>query len=218
MSWYCDIAPGHPIHGPYHDREYGFPLKREDALFERLALEINQAGLSWILILKRREGLRRAFAGFSVDKVASYRGPTVVRLLKDPGIIRNRRKIEAVIENARRIQELRAGFGSLAAWIEHNHPRAKEDWVRLFKKTFVFTGGEVTAEFLMSIGYLPGAHHPGCPVYREIARLKPAWMRAAATAGSPKTTAQKLGNKITESEKTRKKKARARPKPKRGHK
>lgn len=217
MSWYCDIAPGHPIHGPYHDREYGFPLKREDALFERLALEINQAGLSWLLILKRRDGLRRAFANFSVDQVANFRGAAVNRLLKDPAIIRNRRKIEAVIENARRIQDLRAGFGSFAAWIEHNHPRAKEDWVKLFKKTFVFTGGEVTGEFLMSIGYLPGAHHPGCPVYDEIARLRPAWMRTQARTAVAKKTARKPRNKITKVERARPKAGR-RSKPGRGRK
>ena len=200
MSWYCDIAPGHPIHGPYHDNEYGFPLKKEDALFERLALEINQAGLSWILILKRRAGLRRAFSRFSVDKVAGYRRPDINRLLKDEAIIRNRRKVEAVIENARRIQDIRARFGSFAAWIEQNHPRAKEEWVKLFKKTFVFTGGEVTGEFLMSIGYLPGAHRPGCPVYDRIAVLRPAWMRAGpppARAAVPRASKGRARNKIT---------------------
>ena len=191
MSWYCDVAPGHPVHGPYHDREYGFPLKKEDALFERLALEINQAGLSWILILKRRPALRRAFDNFSVDKVARYGRPQINRLLKDEGVIRNRRKIEAVIENARRIRDIRTGYGSFAAWIEHHHPLGKADWVKLFKKTFVFTGGEVTNEFLMSIGYLPGAHHPGCPVYARIAVLGPAWMRSdtrpAAAPGAAKS-------------------------------
>ncbi|MFM8802198.1 MAG: DNA-3-methyladenine glycosylase I, partial [Tagaea sp.] len=70
MSGYCDAAPGHPLHGPYHDREYGFPLEGDDALFERLLLEINQAGLSWELMLKKREGFRAAYAGFSVAKVA----------------------------------------------------------------------------------------------------------------------------------------------------
>ena len=205
MSWYCDIAPGHPLHGPYHDREYGFPLAHEDALFERLALEINQAGLSWLLVLKRREGLRRAFDNFSVDRVAGYSSARINRLLTDPGIIRNRRKVEAIIENARRIRELRASSGSFAAWIERHHPLAKEDWVRLFKKTFVFTGGEVTGEFLMSIGYLPGAHHPGCPVYKKIARLKPAWMGVpAATYATPKKPTPKPRNKIS-----RRKKARA---------
>jgi DNA-3-methyladenine glycosylase I len=208
LSWYCDLAPGHPFHGPYHEREYGFPLTGEDALFERLALEINQAGLSWLLVLKRREALRRAFDNFQVDKVARYGPPTVGRLLKDPGIIRNRRKVEAVIENARRIRELRGRFGSFAAWIDGHHPRSKDSWVRLFRETFVFTGGEVTGEFLMSIGYLPGAHRRDCPVFAVVAELEPAWMRgqngqAKAPGQKPKQACP--GNKITKKLRTRRK-------------
>ena len=185
MSWYCDIAPGHPFHGPYHDHEYGFPLRDETALFERLALEINQAGLSWLLVLKRREGLRRAFDGFAVDKVASYGAAQRHRLLADPAIIRNRLKIDAIIENARRVRAIREASGSFAAWIATHHPLPKDDWVRLFKKTFLFTGGEVTGEFLMSIGYLPGAHRPTCPVYSRIAALEPPWRDNRATEARP---------------------------------
>ncbi|MFZ0694551.1 MAG: DNA-3-methyladenine glycosylase I, partial [Alphaproteobacteria bacterium] len=176
MSWYCDIAPGHPFHGPYHDLEYGFPLRDETALFERLALEINQAGLSWLLVLKRREGLRRAFDGFAVDQVADYGAAQRHRLLADPAIIRNRLKVDAIIENARRVRVIREASGSFAAWIATHHPLPKDDWVRLFKKTFLFTGGEVTGEFLMSIGYLPGAHRPTCPVYFRIGAMAPPWM------------------------------------------
>ena len=181
MSWYCDIAPGHPFHGPYHEREYGFPLHDDDALFERLAMEINQAGLSWLLVLRRRETLNRAFEGFKLERVARYGARQRARLMGDPGVIRNARKIEAVIENARRIGHLREEFGSFAAWIAANHPRAKPEWVKLFKKTFVFTGGEITGEFLMSIGYLPGAHREECPVYKRIARLRPPWMESGAS-------------------------------------
>jgi len=93
--------------------------------------------------------------------------------MRNPGIIRNRKKIDAAIENARRILEL----GSFAAWLEAHHPRSKEEWVRLFRQTFIFTGGEITGSFLLSIGYLPDAHDASCPVYRKIARLGPAWMR-----------------------------------------
>ena len=166
----CDIAPGHPFHGPYHDQEYGFPVADDDALFERLVLEINQAGLSWLTILKKREAFRAAFRGFDIDRVARMKPD---RLLRDAGIIRNRLKIEAAIENARRI---RAMPNSFAAWLEANHPRSKDEWVKLFRRTFVFTGGEITGSFLLSIGYLPGAHEEWCPVYRKIARLRPAWM------------------------------------------
>jgi DNA-3-methyladenine glycosylase I len=174
---YCHAARGHPFHGPYHDREYGFPLDGDDALFERLLLEINQAGLSWLTILKKREGFREAYDGFSVERVASYGDEDRARLLADARIIRNRLKVDAAIANARTILELRASHGSFAEWIEAHHPRSRPEWVKLFKKTFRFTGGEITGEFLMSIGYLEGAHHPACPVHGEIAALEPAWTR-----------------------------------------
>jgi DNA-3-methyladenine glycosylase I len=177
MSSYCDVAPGHPFHGPYHEREYGFPLAEDDALFERLVLEINQAGLSWLTILKKREAFRSAYAGFDIDKVAGFGARDRNRLLKDAGIIRNRLKVEAAIENARRLQAIRERHGSFAAWLDGRHPLPKAEWVKLFKETFRFTGGEIVGEFLMSTGYLPGAHRKDCPVYRRIERLKPAWMR-----------------------------------------
>ncbi|MGJ4729645.1 DNA-3-methyladenine glycosylase I [Luteimonas sp. SDU101] len=175
MSRYCDIAPGHPLHGPYHDSEYGFPQRDESGLFERLLLEINQAGLSWETILKKREGFRRAYHGFDVDAVAGYGEADRQRLLADPAIIRNRLKIDAAIHNARVVQGLRDSHGGFAAWLDaHAHeadgaPREKTAWVKLFKRTFRFTGGEITGEFLMSLGYLPGAHRPDCPVMQRIA-------------------------------------------------
>ena len=178
MSTYCDFAPGHPLHGPYHEHEYGYPLAEDDALFERLILEINQAGLSWELMLKRRESFRRAYDGFAIAKVARYGKREVKRLLADPGVIRNRLKIEAAIAYARTIETLQAAHGSFAAWIDAQHPLPKPDWVKLFRKTFRFAGPEIVGEFLMSIGYLPGAHRPDCPVFKRIARLKPAWAAA----------------------------------------
>jgi DNA-3-methyladenine glycosylase I len=175
---YCKIAPGHPLHGPYHDREYGFPTRDERALFERLVLEINQAGLSWLTILKKRESFRAAFDDFEVDKVARYGERQRVRLLANEGIIRNRLKIDAAIENARRVAELRREHGSFAGWLDRHHPLDKLEWVKLFKQTFLFTGGEITGEFLLSTGYLPGAHEESCPVFRKIVRMRPPWARA----------------------------------------
>ena len=172
---YCDIAPDDPWHGPYHEREYGFPIEDEAALFERLDLEINQAGLSWLTILKKREAFQQAYHGFEVDRVARYCEKDRARLLADAGIIRNRLKVNAAIENAKRVQVLRREFGSFAAWLAAHHPREKADWVKLFKKTFLFTGGEIVGEFLMSIGYLPGAHRSDCPVHRRIIKLGPPW-------------------------------------------
>jgi DNA-3-methyladenine glycosylase I len=180
---YCDAAPGHPVHGPYHDHEYGFPLDGDDELLERLALEINQAGLSWLTILKKRDGFRAAFHGFVVDRVAAYGDADRARLLADAGIIRNRLKVDAVIENARRIQQLRAEYGGFAEWLNAHHPRAKAEWVKLFKKTFRFTGGEIVGEFLMSTGYLRGAHTPECPVYARVLEARPAWARAEVRSG-----------------------------------
>lgn len=174
---YCHVARGHEFHGPYHDREYGFPLRNDQELFGRLLLEINQAGLSWLTILKKRDGFRAAYDGFSVHRVAAYGERDRARLLSDPGIVRNRLKIDAAIHNASCILQMRDEHGSFAAWLDAHHPRSKPDWVKLFKKTFRFTGGEITGEFLMSTGYLPGAHVPECPVYDEIAALRPAWMR-----------------------------------------
>jgi DNA-3-methyladenine glycosylase I len=165
---YCEFAPHHPIHGPYHDREYGFPSKDERVLFERLCLEIMQAGLSWEIVLKKRKALNKAFNAFRVSKVAAYGAKDVKRLLADESIIRNRLKIKAIIGNAQKILDLRKTHGSFACFLEAHHPQSKAEWVKLFRKTFAFTGGEITGEFLMSLGYLPGAHWEGCPVYSKI--------------------------------------------------
>ena len=176
MSSYCDIAPGHPLHGPYHDTEYGFPLTAEAALLERLSLEIFQAGLSWLIVLKKRPTIVAAFEGFDAEGVAAYGERDRKRLLADAGIIRNRRKVAAIIENARRVVGLRESDGGFAAWIASNHPSSKDEWVKAFRQTFVFMGGEVVGEFLTSIGYLPGAHREDCPAYARIAPLRPPWM------------------------------------------
>ncbi|MDR3450349.1 MAG: DNA-3-methyladenine glycosylase I [Alphaproteobacteria bacterium] len=176
---YCEIAPSHPVHGPYHDTEYGFPVADEQALFERLALEIMQAGLSWEIVLKKRKGLNKAFHNFKTAKVAAYGAADIKRLLGDENIIRNRLKVAAIIHNASIILDMRKTHGGFAKWLDAHHPRGKPEWVKLFKKTFKFTGGEITGEFLMSIGLLPGAHWEGCPVYKKMAAIKPKAQRIA---------------------------------------
>ncbi|MFA7430117.1 MAG: DNA-3-methyladenine glycosylase I [Rhodospirillaceae bacterium] len=182
MNWYCNVAPGHELHGPYHDDEYGFPVRDDRVLFERLCLEIFQAGLSWELILRRRPGLNAAFHDFEIDRVAAYGEEDVARLLNDARIIRNRLKVAAIIDNARRIQVLRAEFGGFAGWLDAHHPQTLTQWVKLFRKTFAFTGPEVVNEFLMSIGLLPGGHSDTCPVQARLAPLRPPWI-AARDAG-----------------------------------
>lgn len=164
------------IHALYHDKQYGFPLEDDNELFGRLVMEINQAGLSWETILKKETAFRAAYHNFDVPKIAAYTDRDRERLLQDAGIIRNRLKINAAIENAKTIMKLKAEYGSFANWLKAQHPQSKEDWTKLFKKTFCFTGGEIVGEFLMSTGYLPGAHSESCPVYRDILKRSPMWL------------------------------------------
>ncbi len=180
MLTYCEYVSFHPedlFNKTYHDTQYGFPLKDDNLLFERLVLEINQAGLSWITILKKADNFRRAYDGFSIPTVAAYGEADRTRLLADAGIIRNRLKVNAAMVNAGKILELQREFRSFKGWLDVHHPLTKDEWVKLFKKTFVFTGGEIVGEFLMSTGYLRGAHEESCPVYKKVASLRPAWMR-----------------------------------------
>src|SRR5277367_2839252 len=169
---YCTIAPGHPVHEAYHATEYGFPQRDETVLFERLCLEIFQAGLSWEIVLKRRQGMRDAFAGFDVDRVAAMTEADQARLLADSRIIRNRLKVVAIIGNAQRVQSLRASHGGFANWLDAQVSLTKPEWVKLFKRNFLFTGGEIVGEFLMSLDYLPGAHDADCPVTTRIAAAR----------------------------------------------
>lgn len=178
MSGYCKIAPDHPIHHMYHAKEYGFPITNERDLFERMTLEIMQAGLSWEIILKKRRGFKKAFEGFSVKRVSNYKSAHIRRLLLDSGIIRNRLKINAVIYNANQILYLKKTHRSFAAWIEKHHPLTKNEWTKLFKKNFKFMGGEIVGEFLMSIGYLPGSHDKFCPIYKQVLKKSPPWFKA----------------------------------------
>ncbi len=179
MTTYCQYIKAHPedqYNKRYHDSEYGFPIKDDKVLFERLVFEINQAGLSWITILKKAENFRHAYDGFDIARIAAYNGRDRQRLLGDPGIIRNRLKINAAMENAKRIIALRAEYGSFAGWLDAHHPASLKAWTKLFKQTFVFTGGEIVREFLISTGYLKGAHRPGCPIFKRVTELKPRWM------------------------------------------
>ena len=162
-------------HKIYHDKQYGFPIHDDDELFCRLILEINQAGLSWTTILNKQEGFRKAYHNFSIKKVAAYKDKDVQRLLNDAGIIRNRLKVNAAIENAKAIIRIQKEFDSFKKWLAHQHPKTKEEWVKLFKQHFKFTGGEIVNEFLMSAGYLPGAHDSACPVYKKVLKAKPKW-------------------------------------------
>ena len=165
------------LHKAYHDKLYGFPIHDDNELFCRLVLEINQAGLSWETILKKEAAFRKAYHNFNIKKIASYTEKHRERLLGDAGIIRNRLKINAAIENAKTVLALRKEYGSFEKWLQHHHPKSKAEWVKLFKKTFLFTGGEIVNEFLVSIGYLPGAHAEHCKVYKVVLKSNPMWLK-----------------------------------------
>jgi DNA-3-methyladenine glycosylase I len=178
LSGYCKVVTTMEkdnVHVHYHDKEYGFPIEDDNELFARLILEINQAGLSWTTILNKKDNFFKAFDNFDIDKVARYGAKQRERLLNDAGIIRNRLKVDATIENAKKLKEIQKEFGSFKKWLDQHHPLSKEEWVKLFKKTFKFTGGEIVGEFLMSVGYLSGAHVEGCHVYKKVLKHKPAW-------------------------------------------
>src|SRR5690348_9454482 len=177
---YCEavlLMDKNNLHKIYHDTAYGFPIESDDELFERLILEINQAGLSWSTILNKQQNFKKAYKNFNIKKVAAFNEKDVERLLNDAGIIRNKLKINAAIENANTVLKLQKEFGSFKKWIDHHHPKSKDEWVKIFKTTFRFTGGEIVNEFLMSTGYLPGAHIESCPVYKKVMKTKPPFLR-----------------------------------------
>lgn len=165
------------LHKNYHDNHYGFPIHDDNELFGRLIMEINQAGLSWETILKKEISFRKAYHNFNIKKIAGYKEADRERLLNDAGVIRNKLKVNAAIENANTILALQKQHGSFEKWLELHHPKTKEEWVKLFKSTFRFTGGEIVNEFLMSIGYLPGAHSADCKIHKKVLKEKPLWLR-----------------------------------------
>lgn len=183
MTSYCEAIKNMPegerknLHKNYHDHFYGFPLKDDNELFGRLILEINQAGLSWETILKKEVNFREAYDQFNIKKIANYDESDKKRLLENPGIIRNKLKIEAAIYNAKTFLKIQESHGSFLNWLHEHHPLEKSEWIKLFKKTFKFTGGEIVNEFLMSIGILGGAHVPNCPIYQKTIEKNPKWIK-----------------------------------------
>jgi DNA-3-methyladenine glycosylase I len=170
-------GPQKELHQAYHDKQYGFPIHNDDELFARLILEINQAGLSWETILKKQDNFRDAYRNFDITKVAAFDEQDRARLMENPGIIRNRLKINAAIENAKKILLLQKEYGSFEKWLDVNHPKPLQEWMKIFKKTFKFTGGEIVNEFLVSTGYLSGAHSVNCPIFHKVIKSDPAWNR-----------------------------------------
>ncbi|MDA3616366.1 DNA-3-methyladenine glycosylase I [Polluticaenibacter yanchengensis] len=183
MSAYCSFIAALPKDSTnpnreYHDNHYGYNIDDDNELFERLVLEINQAGLSWTTILNKQASFKKAYSNFDIKKVAKYKEADIERLLNDAGIIRNKLKVNAAIHNANVIIGLQKEHGSFKNWLLLHHPLTKLEWVKLFKKHFKFTGGEIVGEFLMSIGILPGSHAETCPVYKKLLKQKPLWLNS----------------------------------------
>ncbi len=173
---YCLSPDAKEVHVEYHDKAYGFPIHSDNELFGRLILEINQAGLSWEIILNKQKYFELAFDGFNIEKVANYGEADFNRLVNDERIIRNKLKINAAIHNAQAILQIQREFGSFKNWLDLEHPKTKDQWVKLFKTRFKFVGGEIVNEFLMSTGYLKGAHDESCPIFDKVKKEKPKWM------------------------------------------
>lgn len=173
---YCLKQETHELHKNYHDNHYGFPIEDDNELFGRLILEINQAGLSWETILKKEAGFRDAYHQFEIEKIASYDQKDRERLLSNPEIIRNKLKVNAAIYNANAILEIRKKSGTFKSWLDTHAGLDKDEWVKIFRKKFKFVGGEIVNEFLMSTGYLKGAHDADCPVYNKVIIKRPNWL------------------------------------------
>jgi DNA-3-methyladenine glycosylase I len=182
----CPWAGTDPLYVAYHDEEWGVPSRDDRHLFEMLILEGAQAGLSWITVLRKREGYRKAFAGFDPAKVARFGPGDVERLLGDPGIIRNRLKVESAIGNARAFLSLQNEAGSFAAWlwafvdgrpvkndfreireVPARTPLAERISKDLLKRGFRFVGPTIVYAFLQAVGVV-NDHLVTCPRHREV--------------------------------------------------
>lgn len=152
----------------YHDEEYGFPVDNDITYFERMILELFQAGLSWQTILKKRENFKRAFDGFDFQKIAQYREDDFQRLLNDQGIIRNKLKIKAAIYNAQIFNEIIEKYGSFRKYLQTLPLEDREETIQIFKKKFKFMGPLIVEEFLMSTGHWTVKHAKNCFLNRDV--------------------------------------------------
>lgn len=180
----CPWCGGAPEFVPYHDTEWGFPVDDDRRLFEKLSLEAFQSGLSWRTILNKREAFRAGFAGFHIDRVAAFTQADVDRLLGDAGIVRHRGKIEAVINNAARAQELIEEAGSLAAFVwrfeekvpvipqtRSTSPQSEALSKGLRKRGWKFVGPTTVYAFMQAMG-LVNDHAEGCVIRQEAASAR----------------------------------------------
>lgn len=185
----CAWGTKDPLYIQYHDEEWGIPEHDDQKLFEKIVLEGAQSGLSWITILKRRENYRKAFENFEIEKVAAYSETDIERLVNDAGIIRNRRKIESAINNAKRVLEIQQEYGSFDAFLGSfvggkpiaNHwkslsevpatsPESEAMAKALKKSGFTFVGATTCYALMQAMGMV-NDHTVDCFRYAEIAKL-----------------------------------------------
>ena len=162
---YCNQLPKENLHRIYHDTEYGMKPSTDDALFGRLILEINQAGLSWNTILNKSNSIKAAYFDFEIQKIAQLENEDIDALMQNAGIIRHRGKINAIVYNAKIIIEIQEENGSFDQWLTKNAQNTLDESLKVFKKKFKFVGKEIVKEFLMNTGYLSGAHDLDCSLF-----------------------------------------------------
>jgi DNA-3-methyladenine glycosylase I len=189
MKKRCEWATQDPLYIAYHDEEWGVPVHDDVRLFEMLILEGAQAGLSWLTVLKKRENYRKAFDGFKPELIAQYDSEKVAELLNNPGIIRNRKKIESAIQNARSVLEIRREHGSLDSFLWSfvgktptrnawkslkeipSHTRESDLMSKeLQKRGFKFVGSTICYAFMQAVGMV-NDHVTSCFRFREIKKL-----------------------------------------------
>ena len=185
----CGWCGADPIYVRYHDQEWGVPVHDDRTLFEFLILEGAQAGLSWITILRKREAYRQAFAGFDAERVARFNARKVEQLLGNPGIVRNRLKVESAVKNARAFRRVQDEFGSFAVYQwrfvdgrpRQNRPRALKDIPAktdesdalskdLKRRGFAFVGSTIIYAHMQAVGMV-NDHVVDCFRRREVARM-----------------------------------------------
>lgn len=158
----CKWANGSPELMKYHDEEYGFKIYDDTAYFERLTLEIFQAGLSWSTILKKKSGFRKAFDNFDFRKISKYTNKKIDSLLEDKSIIRNKRKILATIHNAGIFVKIIKDHSSFNDFMDSIKKNNRKNVLKIFKDHFKFIGPLIVEEFMMSVGFWEIKHDKEC--------------------------------------------------------
>ncbi len=154
----------------YHDEEWGEKAAADEDIFERLMLEIFQAGLSWKLVLKKRASMREAFCDFDLNKAAFLTEEDINAYLHDPRVIRHRKKLEALVFNANQCLLLKRSYGSLRKYLDQLHQKDLDEVIKELKNSFRFVGDKTAYSFLEAMGLVEPKHDPDCWKYKKESR------------------------------------------------